>query len=196
MRVFVPIAAALLSLAGCDSTSTPQLPAKGAPQLPPLAAKAQELALREIHLRQHLAARPEDTDARLALANLYYDMDRPHRAAPLYLAVLRERPEDVSARTDLGTCYKEMGHLGQARTEYERVLQKHPGHVQATYNLAVVSELAGDRGKAAELWERVATLAPGTEMAKAAAGHAAAARQAAQEAKPTTALPAQKGSGK
>ncbi|HPD16579.1 MAG TPA: tetratricopeptide repeat protein [Planctomycetota bacterium] len=196
MRLIALIAAALLSLAGCDSTSTPQLPAKGVPQLPPLAAKAQELALREIGLRQHLAAHPDDTNARLALANLYYDMDRPHRAVPLYLAVLRERPEDLSARTDLGTCYKEMGHLGQARIEYERVLQKHAGHVQATYNLAVVNELTGDRAKAAELWERVATLAPGTEIAKTAAAHAAAARRPDPETATKAANPEEKEPGK
>lgn len=195
MRVIALMAASLLPLVGCDSTTTPQLPAKDAPQLHPLAARAQELALQEVRLRQHLAAHSDDTATRLALANLYYDMDRPHRAVPLYLAVLRERPDDVSARTDLGTCYKEMGHLGQARAEYERVLAKHPGHVQATYNLAVVSELAGDRAKAAELWERVATLAPGTEMAKAATAHAAAARRA-EEATAKTASPEEKEPGK
>ena len=186
----------LAALCGCSSDeAAPRAPAPARPAAP--AGSAQDTAPREQALREHVAQHPTDVNAKLALANFLYDMDRPHRAAPLYIDVLDQRPDDLSVRTDLGTCYKEMGHFGLARAEYERVLQKHPGHVQATYNLAIVSGLAGDHTRAAELWDRVAVLAPGTPAAKDAAAHAADARRAAapgSPAGPTT--PAAKESAK
>ena len=124
----------------------------------------------------HLSRNPSDVEAHLALANLYYDTDRPHRAVPAYQEVLKHRPDDPNVRTDLGTCFKRLGQLIKARDEYEYVLRNDPEHVQATFNLAVVSLFAGDNLRAAELWERVASLAPGTPIAEDSQKHAAEAR--------------------
>ena len=144
----------------------------------------------EDKLLDHLSRNPSDVEAHLALANLYYDTDRPHRAIPAYQEVLKHRPNDPNVRTDLGTCYKRLGTLDQARIEYERVLENHPEHIQAIYNLAVVNYLAGENLRAAELWERVATLSRGSPMAEAAQKHAADARRemngGARENEPTS----------
>ena len=144
-------------------------------------AAAADTATREQALMAHLANHADDVDAQLALANLYYDTDRPHRAVPIYLDVLKERPDDADVRTDLGTCYKQMGLLDRARAEYERVAAAHPEHVQATYNLAVVHKLSGDELGAAELWDKVAAMAPGTKIASAATHLAAECRAAVQK---------------
>ncbi len=167
---------ALLGLAcGCGSQETSRPPKAAEP-----APHAQHgAAATELALKARVAENPADLNALLALANFYYDEDRPHRAIPLYVEVLNHVPDNLGVRTDLGTCYKELGHLDLARAEYERVLQKHPGHLQATFNLAVVSELEGNPSKAADLWERAAALAEGSDLAKAAREHAAAARLAA-----------------
>lgn len=178
--------ATLLPLWGCDAKKADPPPRSRPPakQAPP-ARLADVVAKKEKALLARLAQHPDDLDAQLALANLYFDSDRPHRAVPAYTEVLKRRDEP-NIRTDLGTCYKRMGILDKARAEYERVLRKHPGHIQATYNLAVVSELARDPRRAAELWERVAAMAPGTPIAGASLKHAANARRAARQQATTT----------
>jgi tetratricopeptide (TPR) repeat protein len=171
---------------GCEQ-ERPRTPKRQrAPAAQPPQRKADMLAARERALLERLAENPQDLDARLALANLYYDTDRPHGAVAAYIEVLKHRPDEPNIRTDLGTCYKRMGIPDKARAEYERVLAKRPEHVNATYNLAVVSDLAGERLRAAELWERAAALAPGTPLARNALKHAAACRAAAE---PTTKTP-------
>ena len=162
---------------GCSSEDAPRQ-SRATEQAPP-AGHAHDAHAGELALQKRVAGNPADLNALLALANFYYDADRPHRAIPLYLGILKHDPDNLGVRTDLGTCYKEMGQLDLAQAEYERVLAEHPGHLQATYNLAVVNELAGNRLRAAELWERAATLAEGTPLAKSALEHAAAARKAA-----------------
>ena len=154
---------------------------------------AEKPPTREQVLLKRLSEDPSDLEARLALAHLYFDTDRPHRAAPLYLEILERRRDDPDVRTDLGTCYKSVGRLDYARTQYESVLQTHPTHVQATYNLAVVSEMAGDKLRAAELWDRVALLAPESHVARAAREHAASARRdASRESDKTKPAPTAK----
>ena len=131
---------------------------------------------KESQLLDHLAHRPADVQARLELANLYYDSKRPHMAIPFYQEVLKQRPDDPAVRTDLGTCYKRLGALVQAKAEYERVIARHPEYTQAIYNLGVVVYLEGDYRRAVELWEQVAKAAPGTPTAQAALQHASDAR--------------------
>ncbi len=180
--------AAFLGLAcGCGSKDAP----------PPGDAHAADPHAREAALQKRAAENPADLNALLALANFYYDADRPHRAIPLYLEILKHHPDSLGVRTDLGTCYKELGQIELARAEYEQVLQKNPGHLQATFNLAVVSELEGNNLRAAELWDRAAVLAEGSDLAKTARVHAAAARRAATKAPTDKATPTpEKGSAK
>ena len=144
----------------------------------------------EAQLLEHLSQHTSDLQAQLALANLYYDTNRPHMAIPLYQEVLKHRPDDPAIRTDLGTCYKRLGALAQARAEYERVLKTHPEHTQTVYNLAVITYLEGDNPGAAELWERAAAQAPGTPLAQAALQHAAEAKQKpSQESDASASIP-------
>ena len=166
----------LVALCACDQERRP--PPAQAPQ--PTTPTDSAPATREERLVAHVAQHPDDVAALLALANYYYDADRPHRAAPLYLEALKHRPDDPAVRTDLGTCYKNMGLLDKAAAEYQRVLRDHPDHLQATFNLAVVSKLAGDEARAAQLWERAAALSPGTAVAQNALQLAAEARRGAQ----------------
>jgi Flp pilus assembly protein TadD len=137
---------------------------------------ARAIAAKEGALLGRLEENPDDLEATLELANLYYDTGRPRLAVAAYKDVLKAQPDNPSVRTDLGTCYKRMGKLDLAREQYQTVLENHPGHIQATYNLAVVSELMGDLGRAAALWERVAGMAPETPIARISMRHATAAR--------------------
>ena len=192
MRVTcITVAAFLGLLCGCSSEEVPRQP-KAAEKAPPATHGHDHHApaAKELALRKRVEENPTDLNAVLALANFYYDEDRPHRAAPIYLEVLRHHPDNLGVRTDLGTCYKELGRLDLARAEYERVIQKHPGHLQATFNLAVVWDLEGNPTKAAELWERAAALAEGTPLGKNARELAAAARLAASKAPVNKGTPA------
>jgi tetratricopeptide (TPR) repeat protein len=172
-------------LVGCgEEKPAPAPPSRPSGGRPP-AAHAKALAAREHALLARLAEKPDDLEATLQLANLYYDTQRPALAVPGYIEVLKHQPDNPSVRTDLGTCYRNTGKLAEAKAGYERVLQKHPGHIQATYNLAIVTEELGDLLRAAELWERVAGMAPGTPAARESLRHAAAARAAAAEKDPS-----------
>lgn len=194
-RAIRPVALAVLMAGawGCDrqpGAGPPPAPLPSAPS--PADARAAAIARKEKALTDHLAVHPEDVSARLVLANLYYDTQRPHLAVPAYIEVLKRRDEP-GIRTDLGTCYKRMGLLDMAQAEYERVLRKQPGHLQATFNLAVVCDAAGDLLRAAALWEGCAALAPDTPFANLSLKHAAAARKEAAEAKtPNSAAPSGK----
>jgi len=171
-------------LPACGGEEKPKPPASKS-KTTQRASAPNSLIQKMLQVAAHVAANPNDNEARLTLANLYYDAKRPDLAAPIYKTALERQPDHFDARTDLGTCYKRLGKLDLARAEYERVIAEHPDHVQATFNLAVVVELAGDPQRAAKLWERVATLAPGTPMARTSLEYAASARSGAGPAAKT-----------
>ena len=188
-------------LAGCgpkEPTPTRQGAKPGSRSAPSAAAprqtesaaqQAQRIAAAEAALKNQLLQVPSSMEARLALGNLYFDTDRPHRAVVEYQIVLKATPCAPNVRTDLGTCYKRMNQLDLARAEYEKVLKGHPKHFMATFNLGVVTELQGDRLGAAKLWERAAFLNPESRIAVAALKYAAAARKAAAATKAANAQP-------
>ena len=85
-----------------------------------------------------------DLDARLSLANLYYDLRLSTgdiRYATLavrhYERYLEIRPDAVEVRASLAGAYFYSGQTDRAIQEASRVLEQEPDHLQATFNLGV-----------------------------------------------------------
>ena len=171
-------------LVGCGPEEPPQ---SGPGQLGP--QSTQNTAAMEAALKLRLADNPDDADAHLALGNLYYDSDRPHRAIEEYQKVLEAGPCSPNVRTDIRTCYKKMNQLDKARAEYEHVLKDHRKHVNATFNLAAVTRLQGDLPGAADLWERAAALASDPRAAKSPSGRRPKPGEPPRPRKPATKPP-------
>ena len=133
-----------------------------APQAPGKMAAMQ--AIQE--LSEHLDHAPEDLEARLQLANAFFDSENFADAIANYRLVLEKRPEDPDVRTDLGTALHRSGHHQEAVQEFKKALQYAPNHLNANYNLGVVlaNELH-DQAGAAQAWKRVLEIAPTSPQA-------------------------------
>jgi len=164
---------AVICLAGCDEDNVERRT---------VTLPRSDLNARILHENQLLAAlvaNPNDVQARLTLANLYFDMKRLRLAIPAYEQVLEALPDDPNIRTDLGTCYKRLGQLDRAQIEFERATKNHPQHVQSAYNLAIVLDQAGKFAAAALQWDRVTQIATNPKVTETARRNAEAARQKA-----------------
>ncbi len=85
-----------------------------------------------------------DLDARLSLANLYYNLrlrtgDTRYAMLAIrhYERYLELRPDIVDVRADLAASYFYAGQTDQAIQEALRVLEQEPDHIQANYNLGI-----------------------------------------------------------
>ncbi len=113
-----------------------------------------------------LAAEPENLDATVALANVYYDLDRATDAIPLYEKFLAKNPDEASVRTDLATMYLYAGRRDDAIHEYEKVIAAHPDFVNAHFNLGNAYHAGGDTAKALAAYRKAQSLNPPPEVAQ------------------------------
>ena len=97
-----------------------------------------------------LQSNPNDTEALLKMANIYFDANRtaastdPGSAISLgqqgiryYERYLKLSPQDNDARADLATLYFNTGQTDRAIQEVGTVLQNDKNHVRAMFNLGV-----------------------------------------------------------
>lgn len=164
-----------LLLAGCDAGNSTQ--AQSQPSAP---FRTEPAPLDpEQRLRLRVAEVPTDVQAKIQLANLYYDQSRHREAIPIYVAALEQVPTDVNVRTDLGTCYVALEQYDQARSTYEQVIQQDPSHMKSFFNLGVVENVTGNFSRAAELWDQAGALATNPAQAEQVRDLAQQARQKA-----------------
>jgi Flp pilus assembly protein TadD len=130
---------------------------------PPPAAASGAPAMEEVNrLNAALQQNPNDADALLRLANLYFDISSWQRAKELYERLLALRPESPDVWTDLGVCERELGQYERALEHFRKAQQMAPEHWQAVYNEVVV--LAFDLQQldaAAERAAKLGTMQPG-----------------------------------
>ncbi len=114
-----------------------------------------ELMARVQHLLEHARDDPHDRDARVQLADIFYDMQRFDAAIPWYEEALALDPSDVHVSTDLGTAYLYTGSLEKALERYRESLDLQPDHPQTLQNLGIAHFSTGDYQKAIDTWERL-----------------------------------------
>lgn len=129
--------------------------------LPEYASEAERI------FRDILAKEPDNLDATVSLANVYYDLDRPADAIPLYEKFLAKNPDEPSVRTDLATMYLYAKRADDAIREYQKVIAAKPDFVNAYYNLGNAYHASGDTQKALETYHKAQALNPPGEIAQA-----------------------------
>ena len=136
--------------------------AEGAQVLPVDEARVAELT-------SGAAADAEDLEARVALANLYFDAHSFDLAIPWYEEVLALTPDAVESSTNLGISYYYVGSPERSVEQLERSLEIEPNHAQTLVSIGIVKAFGlQDLAGATAAWERVLEVAPDGAEARAA----------------------------
>ena len=98
---------------------------------------------------------PENYDARLALARLYYKTEKYKKAEDLFLKIYRNDSTDVEALTGLGNVYLMTDKLDKSIMMYQKAISFLPDNVPLYLNLAKAYSWEGKLQKAIETYNRV-----------------------------------------
>jgi tetratricopeptide (TPR) repeat protein len=135
-----------------------QAAAQPAPANPPAAVldEAKVSAFKNIADKE-----PSNSEARIQLANLYYDAERYDDAITWYQAALKLKPNDVNVSTDLGVCYYSTNQPDKALEQFNQSLKIDPNHAKTLLNIGIVKAFAKqDLDGALAAWEQVVRVAP------------------------------------
>jgi len=142
-------------------------------QAPPSASSAQppkpldEAQVRA--LRSAAEADPKNVQARVQLANLYFDAERYGDALTWYEDALRLNPKDANVSTDLGVCYYYLDQPDKALQQFDRSLTIDPKHAKTMLNIGVVRAFGKqDLKGAAAAWQKLIEVAPESPEAQGA----------------------------
>jgi tetratricopeptide (TPR) repeat protein len=132
----------------------------GQPQLTPEQQKAMvDQAVAPLLVT--LKANPDDFNAILQVANLYYDGRQYTDAIKYYQLALKSQPTNADVLTDLGTSLWYIGDSDGAIAEFQKALKSRPGHPGTLFNLGVVRWQGKlDPKGAVEAWETLLKLNP------------------------------------
>jgi cytochrome c-type biogenesis protein CcmH/NrfG len=112
-------------------------------------------------LEDQAAQNPQDSEAALRLANLFYDSQRFQEAADWYEKALKLDPNNANAHTDLGTTYFSLGRAQDALAEYNKSLELDPRHEPTIYNTIIVNlEGTHDLAAARAAWKKLHAMNP------------------------------------
>jgi hypothetical protein len=96
----------------------------------------------------HLAAHPDDNDARLALARLQHThLNDPASAERLYQEVRRQKPtprQEAMASNQLIDLYRGTGATGKLKTELARYAERYPGTRAGTEAKRMLEEIKAE----------------------------------------------------
>jgi tetratricopeptide (TPR) repeat protein len=120
-------------------------------------------------LRSTAESDPKNIEARIQLANLYYDAERYEQAIPWYQQALTIDPSNVDVSTDLGVSFYQMNQADKALQQFDYSLKLNPKHVKTLLNVGVVSAFGKqDLDGAVKAWKQVVEVAPGSQEAQMA----------------------------
>ncbi len=121
----------LLQAGGCRKSETP-----------PPAGETEPInlnALNEIeNYKAILKKDPNNLQAIVNIANLYFDTRQDLLAIENYRKALAIDPRNVNVRTDLAVCYRRAGNPDKAIEELKKAISTDPRHAQSRYNLGVI----------------------------------------------------------
>ncbi|MDP4219398.1 MAG: tetratricopeptide repeat protein [Bacteroidota bacterium] len=87
-----------------------------------------------------IAANPNDAQAHLMLANVYYEAELWDKAKPQYEYFLAKYPEDVDARVDYALVLAQTtGNYKASVAEIKKALQYDPEHINALFNAGILT---------------------------------------------------------
>lgn len=104
---------------------------------------------------------PKNAEARVQLANLYFDAERYPEAIKYYEGALAIDPRDPNVSTDLGVAYYYLNQPDRALKQFDHSLSVDPKHVKTLLNTGIVRAFGKqDLQGAITAWEQVIKLAP------------------------------------
>lgn len=127
----IALAAAMLPAAGCKKSQPPQPSQEAAPLR--LDAGAEIESYKEI-----LRKDPNNLQALIGIANLYYDTNQDAKAIEHYQKALSLEPTNANVRTDMALMYRRSGNVDRAIEELKKAISYNPRHPQSRYNLGVI----------------------------------------------------------
>jgi tetratricopeptide (TPR) repeat protein len=151
-------------------TAQQQAPAQGGAQ--PAQQQQQTAVLDEGRvqaLQTIINSDPKNAEARVQLANTYFDGERYPEAIKWYEEALRLDPKNVNASTDLGVSYYYSNNPDRALKQFEHSLSIDPKHTKTLLNRGIVQAFGKqDLDGATASWQKVVELAPDSQEGQAA----------------------------
>jgi YaiO family outer membrane protein len=114
----------------------------------------------------YLTARPEDDDARGALAGVLSWQGKYDEAVAVYDDILTRHPVDLEVRIALARVKSWQKKFTEAQTLYARVLDEAPDNLEAKRGRADTFYWSGDYGSALRVYEEIFAAAPEPEVAQ------------------------------
>ena len=112
---------------------------------------------------------PGNAEARVQLANTYFDGERYQEAIKWYEEALKLDPKNVNASTDLGVSYYYTNQPDRALKQFDHSLSVDPKHTKTLLNQGIVRAFGKqDLTGATASWEKVVELAPDSPEGQAA----------------------------
>ena len=112
---------------------------------------------------------PKNAEARIQLANTYFDAERYQDAIKWYEEALTLDPKNVNASTDLGVSYYYSNQPDRALKQFDHSLAVDPKHTKTLLNQGIVRAFGKqDLDGAAKAWQRVIEIAPASPEADTA----------------------------
>src|SRR5918992_1627524 len=146
------------------SAAVEEAPAQARPQQPAVLDEGRVQALQTI-----VNSDPRNVEARVQLANTYFDGERYQDAIKWYEEALKLDPRNVNASTDLGVSYYYANNPDRALKQFDHSLSIDPKHTKTLLNQGIVRAFGKqDLDGATASWERVVQLAPDSQEGQAA----------------------------
>jgi cytochrome c-type biogenesis protein CcmH/NrfG len=112
---------------------------------------------------------PSNAEARVQLANLYFDAEKYDDAIKWYAEALKLTPNDVNVSTDLGVCFYYTNQADKALEQFKHSLALDPKHAKTLLNIGIVKAFGKqDLEGAMVAWQQVIEIAPGSDEAQKA----------------------------
>jgi tetratricopeptide (TPR) repeat protein len=155
-----PVRAAAVQEAPAQAGGQEQAP----PQQPAVLDEGRVQALQTI-----VNSDPKNVEARVQLANTYFDGERYQDAIKWYEDALKIDPKNVNASTDLGVSYYYLNQPDRALKQFDHSLAIDPRHTKTLLNQGIVRAFGKqDLEGATSSWKRVVELAPDSPEGQAA----------------------------
>ncbi len=127
---------------------------------PPPAQEAEAInlnALSEIaSYKEILRKDPNNLQALINIANLYFDTRQDLLAIENYRKALAIDPGNANVRTDMALCYRRTGNTDKAIEELKKAISMNPRHAQSRYNLgSILIQEKNDLAGGVNAWEGV-----------------------------------------
>ncbi|MBI5343390.1 MAG: 2-amino-4-hydroxy-6-hydroxymethyldihydropteridine diphosphokinase [Deltaproteobacteria bacterium] len=117
-------------------------------ETPPPPGEAETINLNAIsqieNYKEILRKDPNNLQALINIANLYFDTRQDLPAIEHYRKALALDPRNVNVRTDMAVCFRRSGNPDRAVEELKKAISIDPRHAQSRYNLGII--LIHDKG--------------------------------------------------